>query len=101
MSDFVDLFKRVQNHVDFLFGGEFRLYPLQSFDGGVEMEISYLTYRASFGLIILVVDGEGPKFLVHAQKGEQGQIRVLVPLDDPDPIFVIILLVVKRVEHED
>lgn len=49
---------------------------------------------------LTIVRLHGPKLLVHPQKGQQCDIRMLVPLDDADPILIIVLVIIESVQHE-
>ena len=44
---------------------------------------------------------DSPELLVDLQEGEEGDVRMSVPLEYSDPILVVVLLVVQRVQHED
>ena len=47
------------------------------------------------------LDVDSPELLVDLQEGEEGDVGMAVPLEYSDPILVVVLLVVQRVQHED
>ena len=61
----------------------------------------YLPKRGNPAAGDFALDVDPPELLVDLQEGEEGDVRMAVPLEDPDPILVVVLLVVQRVQHED